>query len=153
MWIHRMRVCTVDSIQGTLACHPLFFLTPIPLTPPAFQRKSPSHFSLYLLGCLETPVAHQHPAPSDTSLMKKTPCTPSLPLATDLLTMTTPPNVYLSKINPHQVSLTAPMRHDLFKSFTQLFWENVLPLLPSIPLEQLKNSCNIWEGLAVDICV
>ena len=107
-----MRVCTVDSIQGTLACHPLFFLTPIPLTPPAFQRKSPSHFSLYLLGCLETPVAHQHPAPSDTSLMKKTPCTPSLPLATDLLTMTTPPNVYLSKINPHQVSLTTPMRHD-----------------------------------------
>ena len=153
MWIHRMRVCTVDSIQGTLACHPLFFLTPIPLTPPAFQRKSPSHFSLYLLGCLETPVAHQHPAPSDTSLMKKTPCTPSLPLATDLLTMTTPPNVYLSKINPHQVSLTAPMRHDLFKSFTQLFWENVLPLLQSISLEQQKFPSNIGEGLAVDICV
>ena len=109
-----MRVCTVDSIQGTLACHPLFFLTPIPLTPPAFQRNSPSHFSLYLLGCLETPVAHQHPAPSDTSLMKKTPCTPSLPLATDVFTMTTPPNVYLSKINPHQVSLTTPMRHDPF---------------------------------------
>ena len=153
MWIHRMRVCTVDSIQGTLACHPLFFLTPIPLTPPAFQRKSPSHFSLYLLGCLETPVAHQHPAPSDTSLMKKTPCTPSLPLATDLLTMTTPPNVYLSKINPHQASLTAPMRHDLFKSFTQLFWENVLPLLQSISLGQQKFPSNIGEGLAVDICV
>ena len=151
MKIHRMRVCTVDSIQGTLACHRLFFLNPIPLTPPAFQRNSPSHFSLYLLGCLETPVAHQHAAPSDTSLMKKTPCTPSLPLATDVFTMTTPPNVYLSKINPHQVSLTTPMRHDPFKSFTQLFWENVLPLLQSISLEQQKKIP--WEGLAVDICV
>ena len=152
MRIHRMRVCTVDSIQGTLARHRLFFLTPIPLTPQSY-KESPSRFSLYLLGCLETPVAHQHAAPSDTSLMKKTPCTPSLPVATDLFTMTTPPNVYLSKINPHQVSLTTPMRHDVFKSFTQLFWENVLPLLQSISLEQQKFPSNIGEGLAVDICV
>ena len=126
-----MRVCTVDSIQGTLACHPLFFLTPIPLTPPAFQRKSPSHFSLYLLGCLETPVAHQHPAPSDTSLMKKTPCTPSLPLATDPGTTAQAPCLpFVAPPTPlSRLSLSA-LRRTCFRSF--LCPRSVLPPLASV---------------------